>query len=87
MMEAYENIKTRKSIRAFEPRPISKENMRKIVDIARNSPSYTNTQPWEMAVVTGKQRDELSSKLLKLAKRNTPTNPDIPLPKPTDWPE
>jgi len=87
MMEAYENIKTRKSIRAFESRPISKENMRKIVDIARNSPSYTNTQPWEMAVVTGKQRDELSRELLKLVKRNAPTNSDIPLPMPTDWPE
>ncbi len=43
MMEAYENIKTRQSFRAFEPRPISKDIMTKIVDIARNSPSYTNT--------------------------------------------
>lgn len=87
MMEAYENIKTRQSFRAFDSRPISKDIMKKIVDIARNSPSYTNTQPWEMAVVSGKQRDELSRELLKLTKRNAPTNPDIPLPKPTDWPE
>lgn len=87
MMEAYENIKTRQSFRAFDSRPISKDTMEKIVSIARNSPSYTNTQPWEIAVVFGKQRDKLSSVLLKLAKSNAPTNPDIPSPKLRDWPE
>ena len=83
-MEAYESIKTRHSVRAFKSKPVTKEVMQKIVDGARNSPSYTNTQPWEMVVITGEQMNELSRELLKLEKDNASTSPDIPLP--TDWP-
>jgi nitroreductase len=83
-MESYESIKTRQSVRAFQSNPITKEVMEKIVDAARNSPSYTNTQPWEMVVVSGDKKNELSRELLKLVKVNAPTSPDIPLP--TSWP-
>ena len=83
-MDNLESIKTRQSVRAFKSDPISKEIMQKIVQAASNSPSYTNTQPWEMAVVTGKKRDELSEELVKLAKAKAPTSPDMPMP--ASWP-
>ncbi len=84
-MEAFECIKSRQSYRAFKPDPVPGETLQKIVEAASNSPSYTNTQPWEMAVVTGKKKDTLSQKLLELAKANAPTSPDIPAP--ASWPE
>lgn len=83
-MEAYESIQTRHCVRAFKSKPITKDVMQKIADAASNSPSYTNTQPWEMVVVSGEKRDEISRELLKLAKTKAPTSPDIPLP--TGWP-
>jgi len=83
-MEAYESIKTRHSVRAFRSEPVSRDVLQKIVDVARNSPSYTNTQPWEMVVVSGEKKNELSQGLLKLAAGNTTTKPDMPLP--TNWP-
>jgi nitroreductase len=83
-MEAYESIKTRHSIRAFRSEPISRDVLQKIIDAARNSPSYTNTQPWEMVVVSGEKKNELSQELLKLAAGNATARPDIPLP--TNWP-
>ncbi len=83
-MDAYENIKSRKSIRAFLPEPISRSIMEKIVDAARNCPSYTNTQPWEMLVVSGEKKEELGRKLFNLAQNHAPTSPDFPLPE--GWP-
>lgn len=83
-MEILEGIKTRQSIRAFKPNPITQDVMRKILQEASTSPSYTNTQPWEVVVVSGKKKDELSRKLLELARAKASTNPDLPMQK--GWP-
>ncbi|MFO7951807.1 MAG: nitroreductase, partial [Bacillota bacterium] len=84
-MEALENIKSRQSYRAFKPDPIPGEVLKEVIEAASNSPTYMSTQPWEMAVVTGNKKDQLSDKLLELAKTNAPTNPDVSAPPP--WPE
>ncbi len=73
-----EGIKTRKSYRAFKTTPVPEETMRNILGAAIKSPSSANTQPWEVAVVSGKKRDELSKKLTELAKAGTATNRDMP---------
>lgn len=83
-MEALDNITTRLSYRVFKNDPILKSDLNKIIEAASNSPSYTNTQPWELAVVTGKNKDKLAGELLELAKMNAPTSPDIS--KPESWP-
>jgi nitroreductase len=83
-MEILEGIKTRRSIRAFKPNPIPRDVMEKILGAVSASPSYTNTQPWEVVVVTGEKKNELGRKLLELAKAKAPTSPDIPTPK--GWP-
>ena len=83
-MEVLEGIKTRHSSRAFKPNPINRDVMEKILQAASNSPSYTNTQPWEVVVLSGKKRDELSRKLLELAKVKAPTRRDLPTPR--GWP-
>ena len=80
-MEILEGIKTRKSIRGFKPKSISKGVLKKILQAASNSPSYTNTQPWEVVVVRGEKKEELGRKLLELAKAKAPTHPDLPMPK------
>ena len=82
-MELLEGIETRRSFRAFKPTPIPEEIVKRILQAASNSPSYTNTQPWEVAVVSGRKKEELSEILLDLAK-SAPPNPDLPLPK--AWP-
>lgn len=83
-MELLAGIETRRSIRGFKPTPIPEEIISKILKAASNSPSYTNTQPWEVAVVSGKKKDELSKILYQLASSKVTTNPELPLPK--DWP-
>ena len=82
-MDILEGMKTRKSIRGFKPKPIAKALIKRILRAAANSPSYTNTQPWEVVVVTGKKKDELAQKLLELARTQAPTSPDLINPK--EW--
>ena len=67
-MELMEEIETRRSSRAFKPTPIPKDVMEKILLTAGRSPSCTNTQPWEVAVVGGRKKDELSKIIFELAK-------------------
>ena len=77
-MELLAGIETRRSWRAFKPTPIPAEILKRILQAASNSPSYTNTQPWEVAAVTGKKRAELSKILYHLAESGVATNSDIP---------
>lgn len=83
-MELLEGITTRRSLRGFKSTPIPGETLKKIFQAVSNSPSYTNTQPWEVAVVSGRKKDELSKILYDLAAKKAATNPDIPMPQ--AWP-
>jgi nitroreductase len=83
-MDLIEGIETRSSFRAFESTPIPEDTLDKILKAASNSPSYTNTQPWEVAVVRGKTKDDLSKMIFDLAIKKMEIHPDIPRPK--GWP-
>lgn len=84
-MNAIECIKTRMSIRKFKSDPVPLELLKKVIDIAKWSPSYKNTQPWEVVIISGKKKEELSKILVELLERNTKPSPDIP--EPRSWPQ
>ncbi len=83
-MDANKAIITRKSIRGFLDKEISRENIKEIIDIAKQSPSYKNTQPWEVMVISGERKKELSRKMIELLEMDTQPQPDIITPK--TWP-
>jgi nitroreductase len=64
-MELIETIEGRKSIRAFKPDPVPREMIEKILLLATKAPSAINLQPWEFAVVAGKEKERLCRRLLK----------------------
>lgn len=84
-MDAIECIKTRMSIRKFKPDPVPKEILFKIIDAAKWSPSYKNSQPWEVAIVSGYKKEELSKMLIDLLEKGEKICPDLPEPK--IWPD
>ena len=53
-MEFDSVIRGRRSIRKFTPEPVRPELVREILDEARWSPSWANTQAWNICVVTGR---------------------------------
>jgi nitroreductase len=53
-MEAIECMKTRRSIRAYQDKPIPKEIIEDIVDCGRLAATAINIQPWKFIVVQDK---------------------------------
>jgi nitroreductase len=82
-MDVVEAIRERKSVRAFKPDPISLDMLRKIVEQALRAPSWANTQPWEFAIVTGKQLEEIQKGFLEREAQE----PDPDVARPYEFPE
>src|SRR5438874_3307372 len=57
-------IVSRRSIRAFLPTPVAREDIEAILEVAARAPSGTNTQPWKVYVLTGAAKDRLSEAIL-----------------------
>jgi nitroreductase len=58
-------IKSRRSVRAFLPRPVAREDIEAILEVAARAPSGTNTQPWKVHVLTSGIKERLSAELLR----------------------
>lgn len=57
-------ITSRRSIRAFLPKLVAREDIQKILEVAARSPSGSNTQPWKVYVLTGAKLHALSHAIL-----------------------
>jgi len=84
-MDTIECIQTRMSIRKFKPEPVAEELLLKVIETAQCSPSYKNSQPWEVVIVSGEKKDALSKTLIDLLERGVKPDPDLP--EPGLWPE
>ena len=54
-MDVAEAIRTRRSIRRYKPDPVPPELVREVLDVARWTPSWRNTQSWSIWVLTGEK--------------------------------
>lgn len=57
-------ITSRRSVRAFLPTPVAREDIEAILEVARRAPSGSNTQPWKVYVLTGEAKARLSESVL-----------------------
>jgi nitroreductase len=58
-----EAILSRQSIRQFLPKPVPRESIAHLLELASRAPSGTNTQPWKAYVLQGASRDTLVEKV------------------------
>jgi len=77
-------IRSRRSIRAFKPDPVPEALVREILDEARWSPSWANSQAWSVYVVTGESLERLKGVGKILTQREAPAGPDFRMPR--EWP-
>jgi nitroreductase len=56
-------IETRHSMRAYLPRPVERALIEDILRTASRAPSGTNTQPWQVHVLTGAAKARLSQRI------------------------
>lgn len=55
-METWDAIRARRNVRTYEGRAIPAEDLDRIMEAARRSPSSTNRQAWDFVLVTERDR-------------------------------
>ena len=78
-MELTAAIRGRRSIRKFEPRNVPKEVITDILETARWSPSWGNTQPLSLYVLTGKTLQKFKEMNLLQSMTGAPVASDVPM--------
>lgn len=58
-------IRDRRSVRAFLPTPVPRSDIEAILEIAARAPSGTNTQPWQVYVLSGARKQALSDEIVQ----------------------
>ena len=84
-MELQEAIRNRRSIRQFLAKPVPEEMIRDLIADALWAPSWGNTQPWEIVVVSGEKMEEFKKKNEETLLAGKAAQTDIPMPQ--VWPD
>lgn len=62
-MDTFEAIRTRRSVRRFQEKPVEDENLNALLESVRMSPSWANRQCWRFVVVKDKTVRERISEM------------------------
>jgi len=84
-MELQEAVRNRRSIRQFLAKPVPEAMIRELITDSLWAPSWGNTQPWEIVVVSGEKLEEFKKKNEEALLAGKATQTDIPMPQ--VWPE
>lgn len=74
-------LSSRWSCRAFLPKPVPRTEIGRVLDIARRTPSWCNTQPWHLHITSAEATDELRTALRAEIADGPQENPDIAFPE------
>ena len=65
MMDVYEAIRQRHSVRAYQAMPVEDDKLHRVLEAGRLAPSGSNTQPWRFVVVRDAERRKALCKAAK----------------------
>lgn len=71
-----EVIRSRRSFRQFLSTPVEREILQQVLEDAQLTPSNCNTQPWDVHIVSGDKKDELSKAIIHTIKEGK-ASPDF----------
>jgi nitroreductase len=77
VMDIIEAMRNRKSIRAYNPDPVSKKVMTELLEAAILAPSGSNMQPWKFYVVAGDRKKRLDDILLNCLSESRKTSNEL----------
>jgi len=83
-MNVREALEKRKSTRAFLDQDVDAATISRILETARHAPSGVNTQPWQVAVVSGESKNRLQTQLEKAFRTGKKGNMDYSY-YPNEW--
>ena len=70
----------RYSCRGFQPRPVPRATIERVLAVAQRTPSWCNSQPWQLHLASGAAADRLRERLLAAAQAS-PAAPEYPFPR------
>jgi nitroreductase len=73
-------VRERWSCRGFRPDPVPHDTIEQIVDIARATPSWCNTQPWHLHITEGAETERFRAALRTHVGSQFSEQPDLPFP-------
>lgn len=73
-MDVIEAIKSRRSVRRYKTNPVKEEELRAVLEAARQAPSWHNTQCWRFIVV---RNHEIKAQLADTLSSIYPKNPSV----------
>ena len=79
-MEFEQVVRSRYSARLFRPEPVPDQTIDRLLDLAQQTPSWCNTQPWQLVITRGEATERFRQTLLAHARSGAPPNPDFPFP-------
>jgi nitroreductase len=72
-------LEGRWSCRGFQPDPVPRDTITRVLDLARQSPSWCNTQPWQVIITEGEGTERFRAALSAHA-ASSEMEPDFPFP-------
>ncbi|MBU3914786.1 nitroreductase [bacterium] len=84
-MELKDAVRQRRSIRKFLSKPVPEETIKEIITDSLWAPSWGNTQPWEIVIVTGDPLEQYRKENTEAHMSGKTPNPDITVP--SVWPD
>jgi len=84
-MTVTEAMAARSSIRAYKSDAVDKTLIMEILEKASRTPSWANTQPWDVFVASGETLARIRSAYIENYKNAVKTATDIP--RPVEWPQ
>lgn len=71
-------IYQRRSVRGYLDKEVPQETLNRIFEIANQSPSNCNVQPWKVYVASGELKDRLKKQMVEMTANGVTPNPDYP---------
>jgi nitroreductase len=84
-MNVIEAINERRSIRAFLTKPVERDKLNVILAASARSPSWANTQPWEIFIAAGATLERIKAGYRQKYADKAPAVPETP--RPVEWSE
>ena len=82
-MNVTQALAKRRSVRAFLPKPVEHEKLTAIFEAAMRTPSWANSQPWEVFVATGEPLEKIKKAYAENYTNKLAPAPETP--RPTAW--
>ena len=81
-MDVGDALRARRTVRAFLDRPVPRETLEAILTDALRTPSWANTQPWEIFVAGGDVFERIRRISGERTLEKVPSTPTSPSPVP-----